>query len=215
MDENAVADSGSFHTCGAHVCRTAMRWLLVGTKSILMLSLRVSSNVAGVPIQLLVPCWKPGMGSGYEFSSARPLGLMRSRGMMLPGEAAALIGGGARQSGERVANQAHGPVVRVRRIQQLAEVAVAHGGRRHDRQLVLHRADAIPFLAPEEEQLGLVGVEPAGDVDGAAEREAVLVEVGRRLHDAGPVVRPGIGVERVVLPGPEPVAAELLACRSW
>ena len=50
-----------------------MRWLLAGTQSILMLSLRVSSNVAGVPIQLLVPCWKPGVGSGYEFSSARPL----------------------------------------------------------------------------------------------------------------------------------------------
>ena len=39
----------------------------------------------------------------------------------------------------------------------------------------------------------------------------VLVEVGRRLHDAGPVVRPGVGVERVVLQGPEAVAAELLA----
>ena len=51
-----------------------------------MLSLRVSSNVAGVPIQLLVPCWNPGMGSGYEFNSACPLGLMRSFGMMPPGK---------------------------------------------------------------------------------------------------------------------------------
>ena len=63
-----------------------MRWLLSGTKSILMLSLRVSSNVAGVPIQLLVPCWNPAMGNGYEFSSACPLGLMRSLGMMPPGK---------------------------------------------------------------------------------------------------------------------------------
>jgi hypothetical protein len=49
-----------------------------------MLSLRVSSKVAGVPIQLLVPCWNPGVGSGYEFNSATPLGLRRSRGMTLP-----------------------------------------------------------------------------------------------------------------------------------
>src|SRR5688500_11221274 len=83
MDEKAVADSGSFHTCGAHVCRTAMRWLLSGTKSILMLSFRVWSNVGGVPTQFTVPCGRARLGSGYEFSSARPLGLIRSRGMML------------------------------------------------------------------------------------------------------------------------------------
>ena len=43
------------------------------------------------------------------------------------GEAAALIRGGARQPGERVADAAHRAEVGIRRVQQLAEVAVAHG----------------------------------------------------------------------------------------
>ena len=36
-------------------------------------------------IALFAPCWKPGVGSGYAFSSASPFGLSLLAGMMLPG----------------------------------------------------------------------------------------------------------------------------------
>ena len=80
-----LSGSGSFQTFGAHVCRTASAMVGRGTKSILMLSFRWLLKTAGLPIQLFAPCWNPGIGSGYALSSARPCGLMRSCGMMLPG----------------------------------------------------------------------------------------------------------------------------------
>ena len=58
----------------------------MGTQSILMLSLRWLLNTDGLPIQLLAPCWKPGVGSGNAFMSARPWGLMRFCGITLPGK---------------------------------------------------------------------------------------------------------------------------------
>src|ERR1044072_4888827 len=57
-----------------------------------MLSLRWLLNVGGVPIQLLAPCAKPGVGSGKALSSARPCELQRLWGMMLPANGSPVAG---------------------------------------------------------------------------------------------------------------------------
>ena len=91
-----------------------------------MLSLRVSSKVAGVPIQLFAPCWNPGVGCGIGVEQRQTVGADAIGRDDVAGEAAALIRGGARQPGEGVADAAHRTEVGIRRVQQFAEVAVAH-----------------------------------------------------------------------------------------
>ena len=61
-------------------------------------------------------------------------------------------------------------------------------------------AAADPFLGPEEEELGFVGVELFGDEDGAVDVVAELVEAeggggGGFLEVRGVVADPGVGVE--------------------
>ena len=56
------------------------------------MSLRVRRGFGLVPIQLLAPRWKPGVGSGYMLSSAIPFGLRRSAGITLPGKGCPVSG---------------------------------------------------------------------------------------------------------------------------
>src|SRR4029078_3628935 len=49
----------------------------LGTKSRRRVSLRVRRGLGLVPIQLLAPRWKPGVGSGEVLSSATPICDMR------------------------------------------------------------------------------------------------------------------------------------------
>src|SRR5258708_13145501 len=67
--------------------RKDTRFLLSGVQSRRRVSLRVVRGLGLVPIQLLVPRWKPGVGSGYVFSSPTPLGLTRLAGITFPGNA--------------------------------------------------------------------------------------------------------------------------------
>src|SRR5437867_1210406 len=66
--------------------RMEMALLELGTQSSRSVSLRVSRGLGLVPIQLVLPRWKPGVGSGYVLSRAAPLGLRRLLGMTLPGK---------------------------------------------------------------------------------------------------------------------------------
>src|SRR3989442_1578188 len=65
--------------------RKETRFLMSGVQSSRSVSLRVLRGLGLVPIQLLVPRWKPGVGSGYVFSRPTPLGLSRLAGITFPG----------------------------------------------------------------------------------------------------------------------------------
>src|SRR6188508_2283669 len=77
-------------------------------------------------------------------------------------------------------------------------------------RIALDGTIALPLLAPEEEQLLAILVERAGNVDRTAECEPPRVVLVRRLRETVARVRPGIGIECIVLVTPEHVATEAL-----
>src|ERR1035437_1652976 len=56
------------------------------------MSFRVVMGSASVSIQFAVPCWKPGVGSGYADRIAVPLGLSWDVGTMFPGNGFPVVG---------------------------------------------------------------------------------------------------------------------------
>src|SRR5262249_55552608 len=91
----------------------------------------------------------------------------------------------------------------VGRVEQLAEVAAAHGESGHHTSRTSLVAACNPLLCPEEKQLSPVGVEPIWYEDWPAQVVAILVnrEAGRGfcLGQIGAVIAsPRVGVERRV-----------------
>ena len=134
---------------------------------------------------------------------ARPLGLSRFAGMMLPENGWPVVGSMiVRAAGEE-------PVVRV---EQLAEVAGAHQRGRNGGGVGLDREEIDPFLRREEEQLVL----QLTHRDGATDRVRVLlvVERGRSAvleRVRAPVSSPRVRLQLVVAHEVRRVAAEAAA----
>ena len=113
----------------------------------------------------------PGVGRGYAFSSAWPLGLIRSGGMILPGKGLPVSG-----SLMTIAFLKNG----LAGIEQLAQVAAAHRRGRHRASRRSPFAPLDPLFGPEEEQLRIFRVGHFGDENWAADIPAELVEAERR-----------------------------------
>jgi len=120
-----------------------------------------------------------------------------------------------RLAGERIDDRACAAEERVRRVQQLAEVAAPHRRGRHGERRRRRVAAPDPFFTPEEKELAAVGVEAAGQQHRSAEVKSPLIEavrIGavRQSRIAAAIPLPLVRVERGVAVVLEAVAVELL-----